>query len=126
MARLDIHEPQDADAPIHLYLGMTRGALVAFLMIVAVAIFGAFRLESAIHQNDRAIAFICSTTQALDELVVQAHDQINTSIRNGTYQRLIRQKVLKPQNLVEAEKTRDYYERVHLQLNGPQSQRCHA
>lgn len=74
--------------------------------------------------NTRAILFICATNGVLDDLVVQAADQIQLSFTNGTYSRLLKSHVLRPTNVAAARSTLRHYRDVHKQLVGPRARAC--
>jgi len=138
-----MHEPPSA--PVVWRLGMTKGALVAVCLLTVAVGFGFWQVQDAadtakdaavraravarqttlnVEKNTDAIQFICQTGMVLDRLVVQAAAQIDLNFRNGTYDRLLRNRILQPVNVQAARNTLSYYRKTHRALVGPQSKRC--
>ena len=100
---------------------------VAFGVILVVMAF-AFAVYSKHHEQkvnqvvvdtEDAVSFICSTTTVLDDLVVQARDQIQGSLDNGTYARLLKQGVITRENIRNAKLVKAKYEVAHRELRLP-------
>lgn len=99
--------------------GAFRGVLLAYILILFVVIWGAVlqvRQDDTIHQNQRAIDYICSTTTVLDRLVNQQAKQIKTNFSNGTYDRLLKNGLITKNNIAQARKTLRNFEASHRKL----------
>lgn len=77
------------------------------------------KLDQAVADNAVALQFMCSTTRELDALVVQARDQIQASLDNGTYARLLKQGVITRENVRDAREVKDKYDKAHKRLRLP-------
>ena len=99
-------------------IGIIYGLVGLVVIAFSAAAFALKRVEDTAAKNKEAIAFICTTTTALDALVLDAKGSIQRSFDNGTYDRLVRQGILTVEDVARAKQSLSIYNRQHFLLQG--------
>ncbi len=104
-------------------LTISGGALVGIAVsFAALAVAFGWLVLIQIHQrqetraNLRAIAYICSTTGVLDDLVQAAGSQIAENLASGTYQKLEQRGIVSAIDIARARESLAQYHRADLKL----------
>ena len=106
---------------------MRQGMLYVVIAVVVLAFSCAAlalkRVQDQADRNQDAIAFICTTTTALDALVLDAKGSIERSFSNGTYKKLVQQGILTKEDVRRARATKNLYDAQH-KLLAERGSRC--
>lgn len=113
----------DLENRIETFASKVQYILVAISIVIFLGAIGEtllyFQLKDTAKDNEAAVAHLCGTSGSLASVLKSAADSIQTSLENGSYDRLVAQGILTQEDVNRAISTRDRYRETVTLLTRP-------